>query len=106
MVKSLVVLSVSLPAAACFLFDHKTIPPRIAKRTTAIKSPLGFTALPPLPPGGEAHRHHAQREDDDAQPPQHADLLRVHVERPVFGSLRTDRDEVFIRSQPVDHVEE
>src|SRR5271157_1915291 len=41
--KILVVVSVDvLLAAACFLFDHQTKPPRTAKTATATNSPLGF----------------------------------------------------------------
>src|ERR1017187_512503 len=43
MERILVVVSVdALPAAACFLFDHQTKPPRTAKTATATNRPLGF----------------------------------------------------------------
>src|ERR1700674_4111889 len=38
-----------LPAAACFLLDHQVSPARTAKRTTALRSPLGFIWHSPLP---------------------------------------------------------
>src|SRR5215813_11544494 len=106
MVRSLVVLSEVLLAAACFLLDHQTRPASTAKRTTAMRSPLGFTTLSPLPPGDHAEGHDAEREKHDAEPEEHVDFLRAHVEGAVFGRFRPDRDEVLVGGEPVDHVEE
>src|SRR3954464_5813711 len=103
------VVAVSVPLealAASLRFDHQTSPPRTAKRTTAMRSPFGFIALSPLPPGGHAEADHPQREDHDAQPEDGIQLVGGERERPVLGGSRTDGDQVLVRRQPVDHVAE
>src|SRR6476469_9745800 len=91
--------------AACFLLDHQTRPPSTAKRTTATKSPFGFM-LSPLPPRSHSGPNYGEREDHDAQPEEHVDLVGGDGERAIFRRLRPDGDQVLIRGEPVDHISE
>ena len=67
---------------------------------------LRLHRLPPLPPGAEADPDHRQREHHHAQPEQRAQPLTGEVQALLHGRPRPDGNQVFIRTQPVDHVVE
>src|SRR5262249_3132315 len=101
---SLVLVSVDLLAAACFLLEIQMPTATATSTPTATIKPRGFM-LPPLPPGRHTEADHGKGEDQHGEVEDHVPLRRVDVQRPVLRSLGPNRDQVFVGGQPVDHVQ-
>src|SRR5258708_2920280 len=69
------------------------------------QEPLGLHGLSPPPPGNQAESDNREWEHNDTQPERRIQPASGHVERAIFGSLRTYGDQLLARRKPVDNVD-
>src|ERR1039457_1586794 len=85
---------------------HHTMPLSTTRTPRAVNSPPDFMLpLSPLPPDRNTRNNHDQRQENHAGEEDDANGGAGDMEPPVFGFLRADRNEVFIRSEPIHHIE-
>src|SRR5579871_1179317 len=60
--------------------------------------------LTPFKPDHDTHHDHDERQQELADAAHHQELRRGQADAPVFLILGTDRDQVFVGSEPVDYV--
>src|SRR5258706_1157200 len=74
-------------------------------RAATVRESVGpDTKLPSLPPHHYPAEHHYQGQHELTYRAQHQELGASQVNAAVFLVFRTDRNEIFIRRQPIQHV--
>src|SRR5258706_15534741 len=90
-------------------FRHAIVDPPIFAtgecRAATVRESVGpDTTLPSLPPHHYPAEHHYQGQHELTYRAQHQELGASQVNAAVFLVFRTDRNEIFIRRQPIQHV--